>query len=326
MRICVVTRVFNDWRCADLLIHEIAEYLPESTLCNILIVDDGSTDFNIHDIYSPKDLSVSVLRLATNVGHQRAIAIGLVEAVTDYDPDFVVVIDADGEDDPGHIGTLLATCQENPDVVVVAQRRKRFAPKRFIWLYAAYKSLFRASTGEQLNFGNFAVMSRGTARRLISMTELWNHFPATVMKSKVSIKRVPLDRRARLAGESQMNFVGLINHGLAGLAVFSDKVFARLLLAVTFLTTVLGLTIVAGIAFRLSTSVPIPGWVALTLLFAAIGLLQLFTALLIVGFMTLSSRNSYSPAPVAFTDNLIAARVSLRCEGTGFQTVIDSPS
>lgn len=34
------------------------------------------------------------------------------------------------------------------------------------------------------------------------------------MRSRVGIIRVPVDRKPRYAGESQMNFVSLVNHGL----------------------------------------------------------------------------------------------------------------
>ena len=144
------------------------------------------------------------------------------------------------------------------------------------------------------------------------MPELWNHFPATIMKSRLPVRRVPLSRRARYEGESRMNLVSLINHGLSGLSVFTDAVFTRLLILAAFLAVALGAVIAGGILLRLTTDVPIPGWAALSVLAASIGLVQLITALLVVGFLYLSARASYSPAPREFAERLIATRVQLR--------------
>jgi uncharacterized membrane protein YhaH (DUF805 family) len=217
-------------------------------------------------------------------------------------------MDADGEDDPNHLSQLIKICVSNPGFVVVAQRQQRVVSKSFRWFYAGYKSMFWWATGRRLDFGNFSAMAGPSAERLCAMPELWNHYPATIMKSRLPIIRVPLSRRARYFGTSRMNSVSLINHGLSGLAVFTDVVFTRLLILASILTVCLGAIVAAGVALRLMTDVAIPGWAALSVLAAAVGLVQIFCALLVVGFLSLSARASYSPAPRDFAAGLIAER------------------
>ena len=53
-----------------------------------------------------------MLQLRRNLGHQRAIAVGLAYA-EEHDPcDVVVIMDGDGEDDPKDVPRLLACCRQ----------------------------------------------------------------------------------------------------------------------------------------------------------------------------------------------------------------------
>lgn len=311
VRISIIAPVLNDWECLGQLVGELPWPNDHVREVSVHVIDDGSTDEIPTELGITGQVPVEVVRVAANVGHQRAIAIGLVDVSTRLKPDVIVVMDADGEDDPRHINQLLEALSMNPDSVVVAQRQQRVASVSFRVLYGSYKAMFWWATGRRLDFGNFTAMSAASAERLCAMPELWNHFPATIMKSRLPIVRVPLSRPERYFGESRMNLVSLINHGLSGLAVFTDVVFTRLLILASILSVCLGAVIAAGIVLRLNTDVPIPGWAALSVLAAAIGLVQLFCALLILGFLSLSSRASYSPAPREFASDLIAERYVL---------------
>ena len=308
MRVSIIAPVLNDWECLARLLTDLPWADDPALQVSLHVVDDGSTEAMPLEFESRQSHLVEVIRVTANVGHQRAIAIGLVDVTARIKPDVIVVMDADGEDDPNHLSQLVKICLSNPGFVVVAQRQQRVVSTGFRWLYAGYKSMFWWATGRRLDFGNFSVMTGPSAERLCAMPELWNHYPATIMKSGIPIIRVPLSRRARYFGTSRMNFVSLINHGLSGLAVFTDVVFTRLLILASILTVCLGAIVAAGVALRLTTEVAIPGWAALSVLAAAVGLVQIFCALLVVGFLSLSARASYSPAPRDFAAGLIAER------------------
>jgi glycosyltransferase involved in cell wall biosynthesis len=70
-------------------------------------------------------VDIQLIRLANNLGHQRAIAIGLVIASSFEDIGAVVVMDADGEDRPEDVPRLLNAWGEEPNLIVVAQRSER---------------------------------------------------------------------------------------------------------------------------------------------------------------------------------------------------------
>jgi len=100
--------------------------------------------------------------------------------------------------------------------------------------------------------------------RLMGVPDLWNHYAASVYRARLPRTLVPLPRGRRLAGESKMNFVSLLIHGLSAMSVFSDQVSARLLTAaVSFAVIAIALMgVTAGI--RWFTDLAVPGWATFT--------------------------------------------------------------
>src|SRR6476619_5865849 len=96
--------VFNDWASAEKLMTKLGTALDEARLrARLLLVDDGSVQpppENRGTRVSRGIVDLSIVRLRRNLGHQRAIAIGLGVAYDDYPPMPVVIMDADGEDRP----------------------------------------------------------------------------------------------------------------------------------------------------------------------------------------------------------------------------------
>ena len=98
--VAVVTPVFNDWSCLPIFISGLARACVSDTSISLFVVDDGSTDLiDLTETVALGEIhSMDVLHLGCNLGHQRAIAAGIVEAVARNEFDARVVIDVDGED------------------------------------------------------------------------------------------------------------------------------------------------------------------------------------------------------------------------------------
>jgi polyisoprenyl-phosphate glycosyltransferase len=114
-RVAIVTPVYNDWISLGYLIEEIdgAEELENAGI-HLIVVDDGSTDRTGIE-HLPDRLrrveSIEIIELVTNLGHQRAIAVGLVHAAGLSRIDAVIVMDADGEDRPAELRNLMAAAR-----------------------------------------------------------------------------------------------------------------------------------------------------------------------------------------------------------------------
>ncbi|NWF47986.1 glycosyltransferase [Hydrogenophaga sp. D2P1] len=223
----VVTPVYEDVEACSRLFKELADQFNDRLF--VVAVDDGSVrqplDVGCLEAAGVKGV---VIKLKRNVGHQKAIAIGLSYVSDKIGPDQrVVVMDSDGEDMPATIPTLLEQLQRDDVDVAVAHRKSRVETWRFKLFYAIYKRVFKVMTGRPISFGNFMALKRASVKRLVAMQELPIHVAGAVLASKLRTGVCPLDRGPRYAGQSKMNFVGLVLHGFKGLMVFAEDVLVR---------------------------------------------------------------------------------------------------
>ncbi len=272
-RFAIVMPVYEDREASTRLLKELfAEY---GNRPYIVIVDDGSLHQPVQlQVLKDVGLSGVVIRLKRNVGHQRAIAIGL-NYVADHHPDMpcTVVMDSDGEDTPQSIRRLVAPLSAQNVDVVVAQRKSRIETLRFKAFYLVYKALFQLLTGRKISFGNFMAIGPTGLKRLAAMQELWMHVAGCVLSSKLRIQTLPIDRGPRYAGKSKMNFVGLALHGFRALMVFAEDVLVRVGMMCAL---VAGLTVSASflaIGLKLANFAT-PGWFSVALGILLLVLLQ----------------------------------------------------
>jgi polyisoprenyl-phosphate glycosyltransferase len=285
-RLRLVIPVYNDWASFRLLLEDLDKFAATSPFSIfVTAVNDGSSenpDSVLGEISGAAHLyGAEILHLGVNVGHQRAIAIGLCTASEDDSADAVLIMDADGEDPPQAIALLTHRIGARTDFCFVAQRRKRTEKLSFKLSYMVYKAAFRLVTGKKISFGNFSIFSRSYVRRLVMVPDLWNNLPAAALRSRLPIEEIPIDRGQRYTGRSQMNFTSLIVHGLSGISVYADTIFVRLLLLTILLVALAFVSISLVVALRLFFPAhATPGWATTVTFGMVIILLQvLFTTL-----------------------------------------------
>ncbi len=104
LRLIVLMPLRDDWPSAAELIRRLDKAISsDACTMEVLLVDDGSVQrCDRNDCQGGFSVvrAIRTLRLRRNLGHQRAIAIGLAH-VQQTTSDAVVVMDADGEDTPG---------------------------------------------------------------------------------------------------------------------------------------------------------------------------------------------------------------------------------
>ena len=182
MQIVITMPVYEDWDSAIELCQKLDLVLQKGKALRVclLLVDDGSTVSP-----SPAGISfhpeaierISVLSLRRNLGHQRAIAISLAYIQQHWKGDAVAVMDADGEDRPEDLPSLLEAMQKAPrPTAVFAERGKRLENAMFRGLYQCYRILHRVFIGRDIRFGNFSVLPWSHVDSLVVFPELWNHY------------------------------------------------------------------------------------------------------------------------------------------------------
>jgi hypothetical protein len=302
--VCVLIPLFNDWGSLTLLLRRLDGVLVDSGRVGVgvLVVDDGSTQPPPREVEGPAYRAlgpVEVLSLRRNLGHQRAIAVGLAYASERGTCDYLVVMDGDGEDDPADVPRLLVAAAESPHrPIVFAERTRRSESIRFRVFYAIYRLIHSLLTGRGVKVGNFSVIPRRRLDSLAVVSELWSHYAAAAIRSRQPVRRIPTQRARRLAGRSSMNFVNLVTHGLSAISVYSDLVGVRLLVAVSLLglLDLVGLGTIA--AWRIATGSPVPMWVSYGVGLLTLVMVPLMMLVFVFVFILLGGRPGSAFLPV----------------------------
>jgi polyisoprenyl-phosphate glycosyltransferase len=303
MHLIILLPVFDDWSCAELLIQEIDNRLQtENIEASILIVDDGSMN-SAKDNFLSKPLrcikEVEILRLRRNIGHQRAIAIGLTFIYQDRPCDAVLVMDADGEDRPEDIPKLLEKFKASGGrKVIFAKRVRRSEGFIFAIFYRLYKALNYILTGIPVRVGNFSILPFSRLSTLAVVSELWNHYAAAVFRARIPHETVPTDRGYRISGKSKMNFVSLVTHGLSAMSVFAEIIGTRVLIFALSIALLLIFLLSGIVLIRFLTNLAIPGWATYSSGLVIVLLFQIFTVVGGFLFFILNNRNNLGFIPL----------------------------
>jgi polyisoprenyl-phosphate glycosyltransferase len=303
LQLMVVMPLRDDWTSAAELIRRLDRAIScDVCTMEILLVDDASVERYDQNDFQTSFSSVRAirrLRLRRNLGHQRAIAIGLVYVQQTTGCDAVIVMDADGEDTPDGVAQLLrAYFGTHGEKAIFAERSRRSESLQFRSFYFLYKLVHRCLTGMNVRVGNFSILPFAYLNTVAVMNELWNHYAAAIFRSKLPFTMVPIPRGTRIAGASRMNFVALVSHGLSAISVFGDVVGVRLLIASLAASLLAALGIVLVVMTKFLTTWAIPGWATYATGTLVIIMIQLITIATSFTFFVLSNRTNLGFVPV----------------------------
>lgn len=262
----------------------------------IVVVDDGSGDdtWSVVESLLPRFPALRGLRLTRNFGQQAAMGVGL-EATT---ADWVFTMDADLQDDPAHMPTMLAAAKAGSDVVLaqwtdaVGTRSARSTSKLF------YRT-FNRLTGVELppGTGTYRVMSRRVVDHFLALPDRTEFFGGMIAWFGFPMTTVPVVRHERTHGKTGYNFrrrLTLATNALVSFSTIPLKIAAIAGLLVCVGSVALGLAVVV---LRLTGVIGQAGFAGLmvSLLFMS-GTILLSTGIL--GFYLGSLIKSTSHRPV----------------------------
>jgi len=171
-RLWVVVPALNE---AENLVVVVPSIISELALldvnAHVLVVDDGSTDKTrevVADL-AERHPEVDLISLGRNHGKATALRHGFDRALAEG-ADVVVMMDADGQDDPAELGLLLARLEDGADLVTGARtvRNDRFVKRNTSKLYNGATALLSGVPGKDFNSG-FKVMRADVARQASPM-------------------------------------------------------------------------------------------------------------------------------------------------------------
>lgn len=194
----------------------------------VLVVDDGSTDATPQALreLAAAHPGVQIETNRHNLGKAAALRKGFGRAL-EAGADVVVMMDADGQDDPAELAALAAALDAGADLVTGARllRRDRFVKRTTSRLYNRTTAMLSGAPGNDFNSG-FKMMRAEVAADVVPMLYGEMHRYLTVIAHEMGhrVDEVPVQHHPRMAGTSK--------YGLARFwRGFADLVTVRFLLS-----------------------------------------------------------------------------------------------
>ena len=268
MQIAIIVPCYNEEPVLDStnkVLLSVCERLSveQKVDARIVYVDDRSRDatWRLIEKFSEESENVGGLKLAHNVGHQRALWAGLDWATRHVAA--AVSIDADLQDDVNAIHDMVRLFLEGKEIVY-GVRKARTTDTWFKRTTAQmFYRLMRGLGGDVLyNHADFRLMSQRALEALADYPERNLFLRGMVRTLGFPSAVVYYDRLERQAGESKYPFTKMLSFAVDGITSFS----VRPLRYITYLGLIFMLISVGAIVYGLvehAKGQTIPGWTSL---------------------------------------------------------------
>ena len=225
----ILIPVYNDWKSVSKLLKEIDLQIIEwESEVSVLITNDGSTEKRPNmDSNFKKIKSVKVLNIKKNQGHPRCLIVGFQYITEKEKFDYVIPMDADGEDRPEELNLLFNKSKEYPNKVITADRIKRSEGLLFKFCYEIHKYLTYIFTGHLIKFGNYSCLPRDFVVKITNEPSAWSSFSGSLTKLIPDRISIPSIKGLRYYGPSKMSFFNLLIHSFSIIAVYKKTAFLR---------------------------------------------------------------------------------------------------
>ncbi len=275
----LVLPIYNEEDVIPELHRRLQDFLAKLGVdAEVLFVNDGSRDRSMELL---RDVAAAepryrILGFARNFGHQTAITAGVDYARGKA----VVVMDADLQDPPEVVASMVEKWREGFDVVYGRRRRRAretwFKLVTARWFYRVFAAMIPIEV--PLDTGDFRLMSRKVVVALRELREVHRFVRGMVAWIGFKQTEVVYDRPGRFAGETKYPLRKMVRFAVDGITSFSILP----LRFSTYLGMLTSLGSVGVIAYALLSKYfyhqAVPGWTALMVavtIFASVQLLMI---------------------------------------------------
>jgi len=199
--ISVLLPAYNEADNLPEVIPAIAAELDRlGTTWEIVVVDDGSTDGTRTVMSGLRSDRIRYIRMRRNAGKSAALSVG----IDHIRGDVLVLMDADGQDDPSELPKMLAELENGVDLVTGrrAIRHDRFIKRNTSKVYNGVTAKVTGVPGKDFNSG-FKVMRRDVADTLEMYGELHRYIPVLAVWNGFKVGEVDVEHHERLHGSSK---------------------------------------------------------------------------------------------------------------------------
>lgn len=195
---------------------ETLKAISEKYDLELVLVDDGSLDSTLSEMRKAQlefPDTVSIVTLTRNFGLEGAIHAGLKMASGDA----VVVMDADMQDPPSVILSMIGHHEAGADVVVASRSTRKsdsWMKRTGATIYYAVLERISGRLGMDKDAANFRLLSRRAVEELLRIHERNGIFRISVPFIGMNKVTISYSRETRLAGKTKFKIGSMLRFGL----------------------------------------------------------------------------------------------------------------
>lgn len=279
MKLSLIVPCYNEEKNVSLLQASVINTFQD---CNydfeIIFIDDGSQDATwreIKRIHTEQACSVKAVRFSRNFGKESAIFAGLQHA----DGDYIALIDADLQQPPEIVRSMVNILEENHqyDMVAAYQEQRNEGAVLAAFKKCFYKTINALSDiNLRSDASDFRTFRRCVAESIVSLGEYHRFSKGLFAWVGFNTCFIPYTAKERLHGKSKWSFFKLLNYAIEGIIGYSTKPLriATLLGGFTSFASLVYLIIV--VLQKQVQGIDIPGYATIIVLILFLGGMQLF--------------------------------------------------
>ena len=223
----LVVPCYNEQEVLELFYTEtikVISSLAENYSCEIVFVDDGSTDrtLPIMQNLAMKDPAVKYISFSRNFGKEAAMLAGMRYAVKF---DYIAILDADLQHSPSLIPEMLHYVDEEDFDVCAARRTDREGESKFkSALSETFYKLINAVSETKIEESaqDFRVMKKKVVEAVLSMPESSRFSKAIFSWVGFNVKWLPHENRERAAGQTKWSIRKLFKYAIDGILGYTS--------------------------------------------------------------------------------------------------------
>lgn len=278
-KVSIIVPAYNEEEVLEIFYEEtkkILEKIKDKYDYELIFVDDGSKDNTLKILKNmhKKDEKINVISFSRNFGKEAGIYAGLSASKGD----FVVVMDADLQNEPKMIIEMLKYIEEGYDTVTTIRNRKN-EPKVKSFFAKTFYKLMQGANNIEIKEGSqdFRLMTRQVVDAILQLKE-YNRFSKGIFSwVGFKTKYIEVENKERVAGKTKWSFKGLTKYAIEGITSFTVKPL-RIATISGIIISILSLILAIQIVIQtLVSGKDVPGYASTITSVLFIGGIQLIT-------------------------------------------------
>lgn len=288
----IIVPCYNEEEGIEYFYHTVKEIVTSIAGYHFtfLFVNDGSKDGTLKKMRDlAKDHSdVKYLSFSRNFGKEAAMYAGLECSSGDY----VVIMDADLQDDPTQLPVMVEAMEEGYDCCATRRMDRKGEPVVRSWFARKFYSLMNRFTDVEIVDGarDYRMMTRQMIQSILMVQERERFSKGIFSWVGFDYKWLEYTNRERAYGTTKWSFWSLLKYAVSGIVAFSTAPLKMLMVLGGGISACSLIFMMYKIIKTLVLGVDVPGYASIVVLVTFLGGMNLFAT----GLVGLYLGNVYS--------------------------------